>query len=93
MHHPHDEELSPKSIPRKPIGGKGDSAKVKEKDRERKTKADGEALVVGKAPPQSQILDAREDKRGSSPGVPRKPIGGGSGSTTGDKSGKKEKGK
>lgn len=64
--HAHDEELSPKSIPRKPIGGKEDNGK----GRERKAKGDGEALVVGKPQPSTE-------KRGTSPGVSRKPVGGG----------------
>ncbi|KAL5318468.1 hypothetical protein ACEPPN_013529 [Leptodophora sp. 'Broadleaf-Isolate-01'] len=83
--HPHDEELSPKSIPRKPIGGKVDSAKVKDRERERKTQADGDALVVDKPPPQPS--EGREEKRATSPGVPRKPVGGG---VVGDKVGGKK---
>merc|ERR1712093_126085 len=84
--HPHDEELSPKSIPRKPIGGslKEDSAKGKDKEKDRKAKADGEALVVGE--PQSST-----EKRGTSPGVSRKPVGGGSAGDKDKSGGKKGK--
>ncbi|KAL2069832.1 hypothetical protein VTL71DRAFT_14511 [Oculimacula yallundae] len=85
--HAHDEELSPKSIPRKPIGGKEDGGK----GRERKLKADGEALVVGKSQnqAQSQASGGKEEKRS----VSRKPVGGGSGGGSSGSASEKAPGK
>ncbi|CZT04230.1 related to histidine kinase tcsA protein [Rhynchosporium graminicola] len=92
--HVDEEELSPKSIPRRPIGGRGDDGRSRERERDRpKFKESETMLMVGKVETKTESGgEGREDKKGAS-GVARNPVGGGGGggSSGGDKvSGGKE---